>query len=234
MDPEFLHVIVDPVVTGSADYAKGNRLASSDHWEGMSGWRLFGNYLLTYLTRVASGYWGMTDPQNGYTAISVDALERIEFESLYDQYGFLNDVLVRLKLHGMRVRDVEMRAVYGDEESGIRYRRFIPRLSWLLLQRFVQRLRVEYLGTESPPLALPYLFGLALGALLLVGSSVALVSGAASATTLVGAVVYCGLLVGLGLAVDRRRGSALDGQVEGTPPSGTGPVGGPRRAEGEE
>ena len=159
MDPGVLPRFLDPLVDGGADYATGTRLRNDTHRAEMPRFRLFGNYLLTYLTRIASGYWGVTDPQNGYTAISVDALERIEFDSLYDQYGFLNDVLVRLKLHGMRVTDVEMRAVYGDEESGIRYRRFVPRLSWLLLQRFVQRLRVEYLGSESPPLALPYLFG---------------------------------------------------------------------------
>lgn len=210
MDPAILDQIIEPVVDGDVDYAKGNRLGSSDNWHGMSGWRLFGNHLLTYLTRVASGYWTMNDPQNGYTAISVDALEQIDYESLYDEYGFLNDMLVRLKLHDMRIADVEMHAVYGEEKSGIRYRRFIPRLSWLLLRRFVQRLRVEHLGEEAPLLALPYLLGFGVGALLLVVFSAALVSGNAGFAGIAGAAVFCVVVIGIGLAVDRRRSGPLD------------------------
>jgi glycosyltransferase involved in cell wall biosynthesis len=124
MDPAYLDRIVDPVVDGIADYAKGNRLDKPEDREQISNWRLFGNALLTLLTRVASGYWGMTDPQNGYTAISAEALGLLELEELYDDYGFLNDVLVRLNVQGARIVDIPVRALYGDEGSGIRYKSF--------------------------------------------------------------------------------------------------------------
>jgi hypothetical protein len=144
MDPAILDRIVEPVVSGKADYAKGNRLVDADSIEQMSYWRLFGNALLTAMTKVASGYYGMRDPQNGYTAIDAETLTDISTESVYEGYGFLNDMLVRLGAHGKRVVDVHMQAIYDDEESGIQYRTFAPVLSWLLLKLFVWRLWVVY------------------------------------------------------------------------------------------
>ena len=144
MDPDVLDRIIDPVVAGDADYAKGNRLVDPDHWAAMSRWRLFGNAVLSLLTKVASGYWRMRDPQNGYTAVSAETLADVGVDHLYEDYGFLNDVLVRMGAHGKRVVDVPMTAVYEDEESGIQYRSFVPKLSWLLLCLFMWRLWTTY------------------------------------------------------------------------------------------
>ena len=149
MDPEILHHIVDPVATGRADYAKGNRLVSRVHAWQMSRWRLFGNVLLTLLTRIASGQWEIRDPQNGYTAISAEALDKLSFEEMYERYGFLNDLLIRLNAHGMDIVDVPMEAVYGDENSGIRYRSFVPNLSLLLVQGTVWRLWTKYVANDG-------------------------------------------------------------------------------------
>ncbi len=144
MDPEHLDRLLDPIVEGRAGYAKGNRLGGRTDLREMSGWRLFGNALLTGLTRVASGYWGMADPQNGYTAISRETLEDLALDDLYEGYGFTNDVLVALNARGVQVADVAMPARYGDEESGIVYRSFVPGLSRLLLRAFARRLRRRY------------------------------------------------------------------------------------------
>ena len=145
MDPAILHEIVGPVVRDEADYAVGNRLGGPSAWVGMPPLRLFGNLVLTLLTRVASGYWSLSDPQNGYTAISRRALETIDLDELYDGYGFLNDLLIHLNVHDLRVTNVAMRARYGDEESGIRYSTFVPRLSRLLFHASCWRLRTKYL-----------------------------------------------------------------------------------------
>ncbi|KTG08393.1 hypothetical protein AUR64_19370 [Haloprofundus marisrubri] len=162
MDPEKLDRLIDPVVSGDADYAKGNRLRYREYRNGMSAWRSFGNWLLTLLTKASSGYWKTMDPQNGYTAISREALETIEYQNLYERYGFCNDVLVKLNAHGLRVADVAIPAVYGDEESTIEYKTFVPRLSALLAKDFFWRLRVKYLTVDFHPLAGLYLFGAAL------------------------------------------------------------------------
>jgi glycosyltransferase involved in cell wall biosynthesis len=159
MDPEILDTILDPVVSGEADYAVGNRLSSARHLVGMPPFRLFGNVILMGLTRISSGYWHIRDPQNGYTAVSADTLRDIDMDGLYDQYGFLNDMLVKLNVHDKRVASVPMPSRYGDEESGIRYSTFIPKLSTLLLRNFLWRLWTKYTKSGVHPVAVLYVFG---------------------------------------------------------------------------
>lgn len=220
MDPAILDRIVDPVVSGVADYAKGNRLCHQTYRQEMSAWRTFGNFLLTYLTRIATGYWRTMDPQNGYTAVSNTALETIELESLYDEYGFCNDVLARLNTHGLRVADVPMPAVYGDETSHIRYSRFVPALSALLLRSYSRRLTHRYVLGGFDPLVAFHLFsvgslggGTLLALFALLSARPALAAWSALLFFLgVGSLLF-------GLAADRRRNAALEVRVDPDSPS---------------
>lgn len=159
MDPEQCHRIVAPVAEGRADYAKGNRLLDSELRAEMSTWRLFGNWLLTGLTKIASGYWKMMDPANGYTAISREALDELDIDAVYDEYGAAHDILIRLNVANMRIADVPLPASYGEEESGIKYSSFVPNLSMLLLRGFLWRLQTKYLVRDCHPLALFYGLG---------------------------------------------------------------------------
>lgn len=161
MDPEQMPKLLDPIVSGAADYAKGNRLLYKEYRQDMPRFRFFGNSILTFLTKIASGYWKTVDPQNGYTAISKDALEAVNVESIYEYYAYLNDILVRLNTKGMRVADVAMPAKYGDEQSSINYPTYIRKVSGMLLSDFLWRLKVRYLVLDFHPLALFYLFGAA-------------------------------------------------------------------------
>ncbi len=135
----------------------------------MPPFRFFGNSILTFLTKIASGYWKTMDPQNGYTAISHYALANVGLENMYEYYGYCNDLLVKLNAKGMRVADVAMPAVYGDEESSIDYTTYIRKVSWMLLKNFFWRLKVKYLVLDFHPLALFYLFGAATAALGMAG-----------------------------------------------------------------
>jgi glycosyltransferase involved in cell wall biosynthesis len=162
MDPEVLPSILDPVVDGTVGYAKGDRLASPELHRDMGAWRLFGNRLLTWLTRIASGYWTISDPQNGYAALSAEALEAVDVEGMYEYYGYCNDLLVRLNVADVRVADVPMEAVYGDEESSITYPAYIPRVSYMLLRDFLWRLRESYLReTPAHPVPIAVVLGAA-------------------------------------------------------------------------
>lgn len=212
MDPEVLDRILDPVVEGVADYAKGNRLLTADYWEGMSGWRLFGNFLLTYLTRIATGYWQMADSQNGYTAISVELIRSLDLSEVYDRYGFLNDLLVRLNVQDVCIADVEMRAVYGEETSSIRYLDFIPRLSWLLLRGFLWRLYMDSRAKKFHPGPLSYALGIVSAGVLLLLLPLTLVepSGADASVTVGIVSICCLLLVSLGMLFDRHQNRGLE------------------------
>lgn len=165
MDPEFLPELMDPIIDVKADYTIGNRLLSSEYRHQMSKWRFFGNAILTLLTKIASGYWQMMDPQNGYSAISGRALERLSLDDIYPRYGYCNDLLVRLNVWGFKMRNVPHPARYGMETSGIKYSSYIFRLSRLLLNRFLWRLKMKYVVLGFHPLVFFYFFGAILSAI---------------------------------------------------------------------
>lgn len=145
MDPAHMIKLITPVIEGTADYTKGDRLSQSGNQIGMSRWRRFGNWLLTGLTRIVTGKWYINDPQNGYTAISLNALNKIDTDSIYPRYGYCNDLLVKLAVSGCRIVDIPMPARYGQEKSKIKYSRYIPRVSWLLFRVFLWRIKVALL-----------------------------------------------------------------------------------------
>ncbi|AGB17438.1 glycosyl transferase [Halovivax ruber XH-70] len=169
MDLEQMPRLIDPIVDGEAEYAKGNRLLYREFRQDMPRFRFLGNSILTFLTKIASGYWKTMDPQNGYTAISGYALANVGVESMYEYYGYCNDLLVKLNAKGMRVADVAIPAIYGDEASSISYPTYIRRVSWMLFKNFCWRLKVKYLVLDFHPLALFYVFGTATAALGVLG-----------------------------------------------------------------
>lgn len=161
MDPEDLLTLVEPVARGEVDYAKANRLVSGEAWELIPRTRYIGNAILSLLTKIASGYWHVADSQTGYTAISRELLAQLDLERIYPGYGFPNDMLVHLNVWNARVRDFPSRPVYGvGEQSGIRLRRVIPRISWLLVKGFFWRLREKYVIRDFHPLVFFYALGL--------------------------------------------------------------------------
>ena len=106
MDPAELAALVGPVARGEVDYAKANRLVSGEAWTLIPRSRYLGNAILSLLTKIASGYWHVADSQAGYTALSLDALRRLDLDRLYRRYGFPNDMLVHLNVQNASVRDV--------------------------------------------------------------------------------------------------------------------------------
>ncbi len=143
MDPVELPSLLAPIVNGDAGYSKGNRMSSLKHMNGMPIWRRFGNWLLKWLTRVSSGNYEITDPQNGYSAASVKALKRIDLESLYPYYGYCNHLLAKFSVAGVKVVEVSMPARYQGEKSKIRYSRYIPKVSWLLVSVLSWRMKAK-------------------------------------------------------------------------------------------
>ncbi|HEV2592647.1 MAG TPA: glycosyltransferase family 2 protein [Gaiellaceae bacterium] len=172
MDPDELQELAAPVVRGELDYAKANRLFTGSAWKLIPRSRYLGNAVLSLLTKVASGYWHVADSQAGYTVVSLRMLQLLDLDRIYTSYGFPNDMLVHLNVWNARVRDFPSRPIYGvGERSGIRIRRVVPRISWLLWKGFFWRLREKYVIRDFHPLVFFYglgflmtLAGLALGA----------------------------------------------------------------------
>src|SRR6185295_4593724 len=160
MDPAELGMLVAPVARGEVDYAKANRLVSGEAWTLIPRSRYLGNAVLSLLTKIASGYWHVADSQAGYTALGLDALRRLGFKCIYRRYFFPNDILVHLNVVNARVRDVPSRPIYGvGERSGIRLRKVVPRISWLLVKGFFWRMREKYVIRDFHPLVFFYALG---------------------------------------------------------------------------
>ncbi len=160
MDPADLPVLAGAVARGEVDYAKANRLFTGEAWKLIPRTRYLGNAVLSLLTKIASGYWHVADSQSGYTAISREELDRLDLDRLYPRYGFPNDMLVQLNVWNARVRDFPSRPIYGvGERSGIKLRRVIPAISWLLFRRFWWRLAQKYVIRDFHPLVFFYVLG---------------------------------------------------------------------------
>lgn len=147
MSPEHLRHIVAPVAHGEADYAKGNRFHDLPALSAMPRVRLLGNGVLSFLTKLASGYWSVFDPTNGFTAVSREMLERLDLDRVPGGYFFESGMLIELNIRGARVRDVPIPARYGEETSSLNIWRvaweFPPLLVRGLLRRFFWRYLIQ-------------------------------------------------------------------------------------------
>jgi glycosyltransferase involved in cell wall biosynthesis len=163
MDPDELESICMPVVKDGIDYVKGNRLIHRSAWLVIPKTRFFGNSILSILTKVASGYWHVSDTQTGYTAISKSAINAIVLHDIYKSYGMPNDMLVKLNIAFCTLKEVEIKPIYNvGEKSKMKIFKVIPRISWLLFKSFFKRLWIKYLFRDFHPLFLLYNFSFAL------------------------------------------------------------------------
>jgi hypothetical protein len=140
MDPAQLTNLLDPLIAGEAEYTVGDRISNLSHMKGMSYWRRLGNWILRWLTRIAAWNFSISDPQNGFTAVTSQVLLRLDLDKIYPRYGYCNDILVKLSAARARIKQIPMPAVYGSEKSKIRYWHYIPSVSWLLLKDFIWRI----------------------------------------------------------------------------------------------
>jgi glycosyltransferase involved in cell wall biosynthesis len=160
MDPDEMESLIDPIVEGRADYTKGNRLADPGGWRVIPRVRLFGNAVLSLMTKMASGYWSVADSQSGYSAAGHAALHRIDWSSMYPRYGRPNDVLVLANVADCRVADVPITPIYGvGERSTMKIVKVTFLIAGLLIRRFWWRLFQKYLLRDFHPLLFFYLLG---------------------------------------------------------------------------
>ena len=162
MNALHLKKLIDPLVSEGYGYAKGNRFLHSQALEVMPKIRLLGNFAMTFLTKLASGYWQIFDPQNGYIAIRGEALKDLDLDKIAKRYFFENDMLVNLNIHNHRVKDVPIPAIYGDQPSFMRIPRVLLSFPLYLFRRFWYRIYQKYVLRDFSPIALFLFLGLPL------------------------------------------------------------------------
>jgi glycosyltransferase involved in cell wall biosynthesis len=162
MDPAHLPALLEPVTEGGYGFAKANRFFAPESFEGMPRHRVFGNIVLSFMTKLASGYWHLFDPQNGYTAVRTSVLRNIPLDHVAKRYSFENDLLIHLNIQQVSAVDVPVPAVYGDEVSSIRLSKVVPELLDLLFRGFWRRVWYRYVLWSFSPIALLLITGLLL------------------------------------------------------------------------
>ena len=141
MDTDNLPRLLEPLITDSIDYTKGNRLCSKECWKDMPKFRLLGNFLLTYINRILIGCNKIQDPQNGFTAIKTETFNKIKVENLKNNFLFENSMLLELHLIKANMINIDIKANYGDETSHLKVGKFILGMFKFMFECFYKRIR---------------------------------------------------------------------------------------------
>ena len=144
MDPRLIKSFVAPILNGEADYTKGNRFFNLEEIHSMPKMRLFGNAVLSFMTKLSSGYWDLFDPTNGFTAIHCDVAKHLPFNKISNRYFFETDILFRLNTLRAVVIDIPMDAKYGDEESNLKISKIVGEFLFKHTRNLSKRIFYNY------------------------------------------------------------------------------------------
>ena len=162
MNPIEIRNLIQPIIQGNADYVKGNRLSSITSIRQMPLIRIFGNILLSFMARFSTGYWNIFDFNNGFTAITRQALERVEISELHKRYFFESDMLHELYLSQMVVVDVPMQSRYGVEKSNLSIIRTVLTFPLLHLRNTIRRIVSTYILRDFSVVSMELIAGVTL------------------------------------------------------------------------
>lgn len=163
MDASKIQDLIQPILSHEADYSKGNRFASITSLDGMPGIRILGNGALSLLTKLSTGYWNITDPTNGFTAIHKDVLEGIPLDKISNRFFFESDILFRLSLLRAVVVDIPLKAIYGSEKSNLSVIKALFEFPGKHFSRFHKRLFYNYYLRDMSAASLELPLGILLG-----------------------------------------------------------------------
>ena len=162
MDPALMPNLIDPILNGQADYTKGNRFLHPVALRSMPPVRKVGNLALTFLTKIASGYWNVFDPANGYTAISAAKLAALDPRRIARNYFFETSMLCELRKLNAVVMDIPMPAIYQNERSSVRLPREFLVFSTSLIARIFDRVFSRYFLYDFTAVSLYLILGILL------------------------------------------------------------------------
>ena len=172
MNPGYLGSFVQAAINFNCDYIKGNRFGHIDELQSMPKVRLAGNIILSFLTKIASGYWNLFDPQNGYVMIKRSMLRKLNLDKIDKSYFFENSMLINLNILRAKVAEIYFPAKYGNEESSMHLTRILFSFPAKLLRGLCYRIYQKYIFRGVSPVFLflvagipALLFGVIFGAM---------------------------------------------------------------------
>ena len=162
MDPSLIKQFAAPINSGRADYTKGNRFFDLEKIARMPKIRIFGNAVLSFLTKFSSGYWSSFDPTNGYTAIAASTAAQLPMHKISNRYFFETDMLFRLNTIRAVVLDIPMDAKYEDEVSNLKISKIMGEFLFKHLRNFCKRIFYNYFLRDMTVASLELVFGASL------------------------------------------------------------------------
>lgn len=162
MDAKLISNFVEPIIAGEADYTKGNRFFDLEQVRSMPKIRLLGNAVLSFMTKLSSGYWDLFDPTNGYTAIHANVARQLPFEKISRRYFFETDMLFRLNTLRAVAIDVPMDANYGEEISNLKISKIVGEFIFKHARNFMKRIFYNYYLRDMSLASLELPFGILL------------------------------------------------------------------------
>ncbi len=200
MDASLIPELIAPIVSGEADYTKGNRFFDLNNIKQMPSVRIFGNAVLSFMAKLSTGYWDIFDPTNGYTAIHADVARRLPYGRISERYFFETDLLFRLNTLRASVIDVPMDAKYGDETSNLRINRILGEFLFKHARNFLKRIFYNYCLRDVSIASLELLAGFSLMAFGIVfGLMHWIASGEQGISTPVGTIMVTAISIISGL-----------------------------------
>jgi len=160
MDPAYLERLITPIISGEADYTKGNRFYDLQALRSMPGVRILGNSVLSFMNKLSTGYWDIFDPTNGYTAIHRNMITAIPWQKVSDRFFFESDLLFRLNLFRAVVKDVPMPAKYGAENSSLKISKIIGEFLYKHMRNMFKRIFYNYFLRDFSIASLNLVFGI--------------------------------------------------------------------------
>lgn len=170
MDCAMIAPLIDSMAP-ETDMAKGNRLFNLAALKTMPRVRRFGNGVLGFMVKAASGYWEISDPVNGFFAIRTSTLRKMDLGRVAKDYFFESSMIIEMYYAGAHIRELPMPAIYGDEQSNLSIRRTLAGFPPRLVKAWLRRIRLcyftydfnmgsLYLATGLPCLLFGLIFGI--------------------------------------------------------------------------
>lgn len=159
MDVSYLEKMVQLLSSSDCGFVKGNRFHNRMQIRNMPTIRRIGNMGMGFLIKMASGYWNISDPTNGYFGIRREVLLQLPLERLSPRFFFESSLIIELYYTGTEIRDISMPAIYGDEKSNLSVCKTLFSFPGKISKALLRRIYLRYFVCDFNINSLYILFG---------------------------------------------------------------------------
>lgn len=150
MNPDDMELLLQPIISGTADYSKGDRFLHQEGVSNMPKIRKLASMILAFFTTLAAGQ-RISDPQCGYTATSYKIIETWNWKKSWKGYGYPNYWLINLAKHSWRIYHVPVKSIYGTEKSAIKNLSFFLKVGIMMALQHHRRVFSKLFSREVNP-----------------------------------------------------------------------------------